>query len=341
MLSELWLTAAEIMNLPDTGAAWDNVVAYAQIDTAPDLSDGYDNSDVATLAKALVYARTGDESYRDEVIERVMDAIGTEGGGSSAVLYLGRGLISYVLAADLVQLPAGEDAIWREYLDQIRTADIGSSRTLVECHEERPNNWGTHCGASRLAASLYLGDADDIQRCDDVFAGWLGDRSRYAGFDYGDLCWQSDPDAPVGINPAGDVWDGVLPDDQRRGGCPPATPCENYVREALQGVLVQSLLLDAWSASDTAILRAFNWLQSVGCDWPGDDEWEPWVVNWAYGSSFPTTDAAQPGKGFGFTDWVYGSPCDVIDIEDLVDYLENWGGTTGLLDLLAAWGMCL
>ena len=55
--------------------------------------------------------------------------------------------------------------------------------------------------------------------------------------------------------------DGVLPDDQRRGGpfeWPP--PRENYVYEALQGATVQAALLsragyDAWDWGDQALLR--------------------------------------------------------------------------------------
>jgi hypothetical protein len=365
MIAELWISAAELANLPTTGTAWDNVVSHANSPINPDLSDGYEDSDVNTMAAALVYARTGDESYRSLAIDAIASVIGTEGGGSSAVLYLGRGLVSYVLAADLVGLPTNLDAQWRAYLDWIRTADIGSSRTLVECHEERPNNWGTHCGASRLAASLYLGDLVDSQRAASVWHGWLGDRTAYAGFNYGDLCWQSSPNLPRGINPVGATInglnvDGVLPDDQRRGGCPPSTPCENYVREGLQGVLGSAILLTrqgypAFEWEDQAILRAFTWLDSIGCDFPGDDEWEPWVANWAYGTDFAAQTGARPGKGLGFTDWTHASggpppacPWDLdtdgdVDANDLLLLLGAWGDpydTEDLLSLLGDWGAC-
>jgi hypothetical protein len=169
-----------------------------------------------------------------------MAAIGTEVGGRT--LALGRNLIGYVLAADLVGLPATEDARFRTWLQTCLTETL-DGKTLKSCHEERPNNWGTHAGASRVAAALYLGDTAQVERCAQVFKGWLGDRASYAGFDYGDLSWQADPSKPVGINPRGAMIqghsvDGVLPDDQRRAGgftWPP--PKENYVWEAMQGVL--------------------------------------------------------------------------------------------------------
>ena len=74
--------------------------------------------------------------------------------------------------------------------------------------------------------------------------------------------------------------DGVLPDDQRRSGVfrwPPSH--ENYVYEALQGALVQAVILqragyDAFNWQDKALLRAFRWLRDV-TEYPatGDDTW--------------------------------------------------------------------
>src|SRR6185436_3561741 len=123
-------------------------------------------------------------------------------------------------------------------------------QTLRSTHEKRPNNWGTHAGASRAAVAVYLGDQAELDRCAQVFKGWLRDRSAYAGFEYGDVSWQADPSHPVGINPRGATKsghniDGVLPDDQRRAGgftWPP--PKENYVWEALQGALLAALVLE-------------------------------------------------------------------------------------------------
>ena len=42
-----------------------------------------------------------------------------------------------------------------------------------------------------------------LARVAKVFKGWLGDRSSYSAFSYGELWWQCDPTKPVGINRAG------------------------------------------------------------------------------------------------------------------------------------------
>jgi hypothetical protein len=108
--------------------------------------------------------------------------------------------------------------------------------------------------------------------------------------------------------------DGVLPDDQRRGGgftwLPPK---ENYAYEGLQGLLLQAIILqragyDVFDWQDKAILRAFRWLHEEA-DFPaeGDDTWQPHVVNYFYGTTFPAPTPARPGKNFGWTDWVYGA----------------------------------
>ena len=37
-----------------------------------------------------------------------------------------------------------------------------------------------------------------------------------------------------------------------------------------------------------------------------DDPWVPWIVNRAYGTSFPTAPVARHGKILSFGDWLYG-----------------------------------
>jgi hypothetical protein len=246
-----------------------------------------------------------------------MSAIGTERGGRT--LALGRNLVSYVIAADLIDLKrydAGIDQQFRSWLAAVRTETL-DGKMLISTHELRPNNWGTHAGASRVAADRYLGDMADLAKAAQVFQGWLGDRSAYAGFSYGDTSWQADPGKPVGINPSGAIRngqsiDGVLPDDQRRAGgftWPPQK--ENYVWEGLQGAVVQAELLqragyDAWNWSDRALLRAVLWETTVA-RFPaqGDDTWQIWLLNHAYGTALPTSPA-NTGKNMGFTDWMYG-----------------------------------
>jgi len=104
----------------------------------------------------------------------------------------------------------------------------------------------------------------------------------------------------------------VLPDDQRRASgfvWPP--PKENYVWEALQGAVAQAVILhragyDVWEWQDQALLRAVRWLHEQ-CLYPasGDDDWEPHVINYFYGSSFPARIPSHPGKNVGWTDWTH------------------------------------
>jgi hypothetical protein len=312
----VWIDPAELASLPTSGPAWENVLRAAQQPTdAPDLSDLSDPTGVAVLAKALVYARTAEERYRLEVVRACRAAMGTEAGGTT--LALGRKLAAYVIAADLVGgLPAPHEPAFRSWLEGVRQRKLRGG-TLISTHERRPNNWGTSAGASRVAVAAYLGDERDLARAARVFRGWLGERSVYTGFEYGDLSWQADPAAPAGINPRGATreghsLDGVLPDDQRRSGpfrWPP--PHENYVYGALQGALVQAVILhnagyDVWEWGDRALLRAFRWLY-LEARYPaeGDDAWQPHAVNFYYRTRFPARVPARPGKIAGFTDWTH------------------------------------
>lgn len=309
----IWISTEELLALPIEGPAWDAVLAAAQADAGtPDLSDQDQANNVRVLAKAYVCVRLDDAAMCDAVRTAVMAAIGTEDGGRT--LALGRELAAYVIAADLVPLSETDDATFRAWLVDVLDEEL-DGQTLVSTHETRPNNWGTHAGASRLAAAIYLGDDAQIERCATVFRGWLGDRESYAGFEYGELDWQADADAPVGINPVaasieGHDVDGVLPDDQRRAGAfawPP--PKENYVWEALQGAVAQAAMLerrgyDAFAWQDAALTRALVWLHDQA-EYPAaaDDTWVPHVVNAYAATSFPAELPSSPGKNVGFTDW--------------------------------------
>ena len=317
---QLWIDPVRLASLPTSGPGWENVLRAAQEPVGvPNLSDMEDATNVRVMAKALVYARTGDERYRQEVVGACLAAIGTERGGST--LSLGRELAAYVIAADLVGLPEEQGRRFDDWLREVRHRKLKGG-TLISTHERRPNNWGTNAGGSRIAVAAHLGDTQDLERAAKVFRGWLGDRSAYDGFRYGAPGWQADPKAPVGINPKGSrrdghSIDGVLPDDQRRSGpfrWPP--PHENYVYGALQGALVQAVILhnagyDVWEWSDRALLRAFQWLHAeAGYPAQGDDGWEPWVVNFYTAVRLPTPDPARPGKIAGWTDWTHrgGTP---------------------------------
>lgn len=312
----IWISPAEIAALPTSGRGWEAVLSWAQqSSSSPNISDQNDQTDAVVVAKALVYVRTGDTAYREQVVAAIRQAMGTEDGGKS--LPLSRNLAGYVIAAGLVGLSGADDEAFRSWLSAVRHENL-DGRTLISTHEVRPNNWGTHAGVSRIAAAIYLGDTQDLQRAAAVFRGWLGDRSAYAGFSYGELDWQANPSQPVGVNPAGATIqghnvDGVLPDDQRRSGgftWPP--PQENYAWEALQGAVAQARMLsrqgfDAFNWSDRALLRAVTWLhEQASFPATGDDGSTPWLINGVYGTAFPAPNNARPGKnGLGWYEWFY------------------------------------
>ncbi len=314
-------SAKTVDSLPTSGAAWAALKSQADKSLGtPNISDQDDNTDVYVLAAGLVYARTGEAAYRTKAIAAIKAAVGTEKGGRT--LALGRNLPGYVLAANLVDLPDVEPAFnentFKPWLRSLLTETL-DGRTLRSTHEDRPNNWGTHAGASRVAIALYLGDDAELARAAAVFHGWLGDRAAYAGFKWGDLSWQCDASKPVGINPAGCVKsghsiDGALPDDMRRGApfaWPPTST--GYPWEALQGALLQAELLrragyDTWNWEDKALLRAADFLyDSIGWPAQGDDEWQPWLIDARYHTSYRDSAPARYGKNFGWTDWLYGS----------------------------------
>jgi hypothetical protein len=145
----------------------------------------------------------------------------------------------------MVGLSSDDDHVFRNWLKQIVDPNYRvGTRPLVECHEKRANNWGTHAGASRAAIAIYLRDFAELARTAQVFKGWLGNRKTYSGFKYGkDLSWQADPTQLVGINPKGakkdgHSIDGIMPDDQRRCGSFQWPSClTNYTWKGLQGAL--------------------------------------------------------------------------------------------------------
>ncbi|MDP9483934.1 MAG: alginate lyase family protein, partial [Chloroflexota bacterium] len=313
------VSGSDIAGLPISGAAWSALKARADgAMGTPDISNQDDGTDQTVLAKALVYARTGTTSYRTSVLAALRSVVGTEDGGRT--LALGRNLPAYVIAADLVALrtadPTFDQTVFRPWLRGLLSETL-DGMTLRETHERRPNNWGTHAGAARAAIAAYLGDSAELARTALVFRGWLGDRTAYASFDFGDLSWQCDPTRPVAVNTsgcsrAGVAIDGALPDEMRRGGgftWPPTFT--DYAWEAMQGATLQAELLrragyDTWNWSDKALLRATRFLY-VRAGWAaeGDDEWQPWLLDRRYGTAYRGAAPARSGKNFGYTDWLY------------------------------------
>ena len=259
-------------------------------------------------------------------------------------------LAAYVIAADLIDLASYDpslDSAFRAKLRELRTKTLDGN-TLIETHEDRPNNWGTHAGASRAAVAAYLGDTADMARTAQVFKGWVGDRSAYSGFKYGDLSWQCDSSNPVGINPkgctkSGHSIDGALPEEMRRGGgftWPPSKT--GYAWEGLQGALVQAEILhragyDTWEWEDQALLRAVKFLYSIGWNAEGDDKWQIWLINFSYGTEYSADSGVSAGKNMGWTDWSHSD--GPVAISFLVDRGVNLDQTPVQLAFVASLGI--
>ncbi len=196
------------------------------------LANQNDPSNVATLARALVAVRTKNQVLADEVRQICGQIQGTESGATA--LAVSREVTAYVIAANLVGLSEAQDANFRSWLKTLLHRNL-AGRSIVSTHNDRPNNWGTHAGAARIAIAAYLGDSNELQDAAEVFRGWLGEQDAWTHFEFGERWWQPLKTRNYGINPAGATIEGfpvggVLPDDQRRGGpfrLPP--PKENYV----------------------------------------------------------------------------------------------------------------
>jgi hypothetical protein len=340
----IWISEEELLRLPTSGEAWERMKDTADGRMRPrKIADKDSNHDVKTLAVALVYARTGDSHYRRRAADAIASAIGTEEGGRT--LALGRNLLSYVIAADLIdlrELDPVREAEFRSWLRAVRRAPLGSEtvddQTLIGTHERSPSNWGGMAGATRVAIAAYLGEDAEMARVARVMKGWLGDRSAYRGIpgpkfgpkDVGkghrfgggenDLSWHADPSRPRGVNPKGarkegHSIDGALPDDMRRGGrfkWPPEYT--QYAREALSGYVALAELLyrqgyDVYDWQQKALLRAARFLFRLEQQFPEEDWWEPGTpVYWIINYRYGTSFPVR-GSGFGrnvgWTDWTH------------------------------------
>lgn len=326
----IWINAQELAALPISGDAWNRVRAAADKLVGMEARGGHESvHDVHVMAAALVAVRLNDDARRRLVADHLIKAVDNHVENDGNSLSLTRTLSGYIIAADLINLKAldpAKDQKFREWLEFVVYQLKLDNANQVEKHEIRGNNHGTQAGVARIAAAIYLGKLDDLNRAAAVCRGWLGERTSYAGFKWGEMCWQADASNPVGINPKGakmmvagamrDV-DGVQPDDQRRAGCPDSQTkwpprTDVHVWGGLQGAVGQAFLLsragfDAWNWGDKAVLRAMSWQydpQRGSATASGDDHWILPLVDFAYGSTFWKGETGY-GKQVGWTDWTH------------------------------------
>lgn len=315
--SGIWISQQELLALPTEGAGWAEVLAMANASAgSPSLSNQDSNNSTYVMAQAIACARLNDPNY----CTKVESALTTVANGLPVdrALALGRELVGYVLSADIINLKQRNptlDLKFRNEINSLRTkATASGPDSLVVCDNERANNWGGHCGASRIAVDLYLGDRVDLDKAAKVLQSWLGDYDAWTGLQYDQPYWeewQVDPSRPVGVLPLnakiqGQNVDGLQPEEMRRAGgftWPPKAT--DYAWEGLQGRLASVYMLsragyDSKNWSDKALLRAVQALYRI--NWPaeGDDQWQIWLVNKMFGTNFPTTGGGK-GKNVGWT----------------------------------------
>ena len=282
----------------DCGRSFVNVLAWAarwdEPGLFPDLTETVDvnsDHDVVTLACALAWRGTEEEAWRERARLLLEVAVSTPYSPTGvSALRPGRNLLSYVLAADTIELAALDpvlDGAFRVWIEQIAEFDVYSgdgvtAGTFRTYHEQRPNNVGVVVGAARVAVDMYLGGPVHARHLNDaarVLRGYLGDRSAYVfprgAFGGGgeDDSWQADRARPIGVGAPGariagldlDV-DGCLPEEMRRlgaldclaCGAVPSVACYNRA-DALDGGLPPGISATnyPWEALQGLVMQAY------------------------------------------------------------------------------------
>lgn len=336
----MWISTSSLMSLPASGAAWDRMrtAAYGSWGI-PDLKNQDNKHDIKLLAGALVYARTGDASLRSKVRDGILAAKrtldeSTEWQTTNGVLAAGRQVGAYVISADLIGLKSYDiaaDTEFRSWLTAIRTTNIGTHsrwKSITYTCENAAANWSTFACASRIAASIYLGDTADVDRAAAIIRAFFGERSAYptnapgrngyfqhtAGYL---PSWACDDANWTGLNPAcvksGTNVDGALVEDAARGGecCALKGDGVGYSWEALQGLIVSAELLsrtgrygDPYGWSNQALKRAMDFMQRSGWGISSVATYVPWMANARYGTKYAVATSSS-GRIMSWGDWLY------------------------------------
>lgn len=322
--SGIWLSSAEIMRLPMSGSAWEAIVSTANRSWGSACL--YDNNcghDTDTMAGALVAKRTDNQAMRNKVISALQSAMGSR---LERALELSRGLQSYVIAADIIGY---HDPAFENWVREMLNADITghSGKGILGTAYNSSNNWGGHARASVAAAAIYLNDNAMLQKVTTAHKAFIGLPAPGNTMVYSGTTWHADPSNKAGINRKNAVVNGknisgAMPEDWRRASTnfvwPPATT--GYMWEGIQGYIVTAVILHRAglvpiNAADNSIMRVMDALYGKGeaagnspayvNPAASDDTWVPWIVNYYLGENRYPTQAANPGKGVGFTDWTH------------------------------------
>ena len=353
--SDMLIDPGRLASLPTSGDAYDYMKEQADaalsdmnLSSRPDATSpwlpNYNGDDrvtrpaVQTLAAALVYARTGEQRYRDFVIKANRYLIGTETerstdgtGEQDKLLATSRQIGAFVVAGSLVDMDpnltgsrSGFGGIsWGRWLADLRTDTIGTSgqaANMTELSDERASNWGAFGRAARIAIDIYLGDDADLALVVNRFKVSLGERDGdWQDTQDLDLSYSCTGNAWISINPAscGPAFDGMIVEDiSRSSGAYPNFDRTGigYTMESYQAMLFSAVLLerqgyDAFGWGDQALRRVMDWLTRAGFPQGNGttvERHESWVAQYFYGKRYPTTPALM-GRTLGFTDWLFAS----------------------------------
>ncbi len=317
----IWSSAKELTNKPMAGPAWEAVKQAADNanPNAATVSNQDSNNNTEILAAAIVYARTGDENYKNKVIA-ACEKLSNEGKPADRTLAWARETGAYALAADLVGYRAPQFELWLRNMAENYVAS--DNRTLLYMFKKRPNNWGTQAFGSLCAIYAYL---QDTTRLTEVRDYWIQAvvGPKPTELTYGsDISWHVDPNNLRMINPKGAIKqglniDGIVPDDMRRGGSfrnPPEHT--GYAWETLQGIVAGARILDRmgmpiWTVADSVIYRAVyalqvRWENKFG-GWKaeGDDLWMLPFMDDAYGTNWAEGQPERVWKHGKNVGWPY------------------------------------
>jgi hypothetical protein len=158
----IWTSSQELAKIAMEGPAWEAVLGRAQEDISnPDLADQDDHTGEYALAKAIVFARTGEGRYREEVVGSI-ESLVAKGHPGGRTLAWARNISGFVLAADLISY---RTSAFEDYLRHLAFDWKGSqlNRALHEMMLYMPNNWGKFAMQSLTAIYWYLQDFENLQ----------------------------------------------------------------------------------------------------------------------------------------------------------------------------------
>jgi hypothetical protein len=309
----LWAAEDELKQNPMSGPAWEAVLAAASADfSKPVIANNNSNDDVNCLAAAIVYARTGNQAYRNKVIAALDFNVTREHPGfdNNGILPWCRNVGAYALAANLVNYSTPALEKWFRDMVETYKDPNNHNNSIEEIYYRRPNNWGTMAFGTLCAVYGYLQDSAKLVAIRNYWIQMV--KGPNPGVTYGaDKSWHVDQNNLRLINPKGSIKeglniDGVMPDDMRRNGSfrnPPPTSNTDYHWEVLQGVVMGARILERyhpdlsiWDVDDKAILRAFKILEvewrrdfdSEESSWAAanDDAWMLPFIDDAFGTDF-------------------------------------------------------